>query len=54
MKDWFIGLISGIFITLGMFLWLVQVRILGMVLILLAWFLSVIVCGHYIHTKRRA
>jgi len=51
MKDYLIGLLSGILITFGWLLWFGGTRILGIIFIILAWFLSVIVFGHYQYVK---
>lgn len=53
MKDFLIGFISGIFVTIGMLLWMAHIRILGMVIILVGWFLGVVVVGHYMDLKRK-
>jgi hypothetical protein len=47
MKDFLIGFISGILLIIGFELWVVDIRAVGMILILLSQFLGVIVWGHY-------
>ena len=52
MKDFWIGFLSGLLLTIGMVLWLGQFYFIGIILILISQFLTVVVFGHYMYLKK--
>ncbi len=53
MKDFLIGFVSGILVVVGWALWLTTYWAVGLAVILIAWFLGVVVEGHYLFNKKR-